>query len=243
MENCPVEDLKKRNTALLHFLPLLLIPATLFLGTRLSGRWYYLTCTLVILETMAPFFLSFESRKPQARELVTIAVMCALAVASRVVIVIPNFKPITAVIMLTGIALGAEAGFMTGAIAAFASNFFFSQGPWTPWQMMAYGAGGFLAGLVFGGKKSRKNPVILAVFGFFAILLVVGPLLDSCTVFTVSTKLTWKYALAVFAAGFPYNAQHGLACAVTMLLFSKPLLDKLDRLKTKYGMMNVFQES
>lgn len=238
MENCPVEDLKKRNTALLHFLPLLLIPATLFLGTRLSGRWYYLTCTLVILETMAPFFLSFESRKPQARELVTIAVMCALAVASRVVIVIPNFKPITAIIMLTGIALGAEAGFMTGAIAAFASNFFFSQGPWTPWQMMAYGVGGFLAGVLFCGKNRKKNPWILAIFGFCTIVLVVGPLLDSCTVFTVSPKITWKYAMTVLAAGLPYNVQHGLACAVTMVLFSKPLLSKLDRLKVKYGMMD-----
>lgn len=221
----------------LRLLPLLLIPLTLFVGTKLTGRWYYLTCTLVILETMAPFFLAFERRKPQARELVTIAVLCALAVASRVVVVLPNFKPITGIIMLTGIAMGPQAGFMTGAIAAFASNFFFSQGPWTPWQMMAYGAGGFLAGLLFYGNKRKKNPVILAIFGFFAILLVVGPLLDCCTVFTVSPKITWKYALAVFTAGLPYNAQHALACAVTLLVLSKPLLGKLERLRIKYGML------
>lgn len=216
---------------------LLLIPATLFLGTKLTGQMYYLTCTLVILEAMVPFFASFESRKPQARELVILAVLCALAVASRVVILLPNFKPITAIIMLAGIAMGPQAGFMTGAVAAFASNFFFSQGPWTPWQMMAYGVGGLLAGLLFYGEKRKKTPLILAIFGFFAIILVVGPLLDSCTVFTVSPKITWKYTLTVFAAGFPYNAQHGLACAVTMLLFSKPLLTKLDRLRVKYGMM------
>lgn len=216
---------------------LLLIPATLLLGTRLTGRWYYLTCTLVILEAMVPFFLSFESRRPQARELVTIAVLCALAVASRVVILIPNFKPITGIIMLAGIGLGPQVGFLTGAVAAFASNFFFSQGPWTPWQMMAYGVGGFLAGAVFSGRPRWQKPWILGIFGFFAILLVVGPLLDSCTVFTVSTTLTWKFALAVFASGAPYNAQHGLACAVTLFLFGKPLLGKLDRLKTKYGML------
>lgn len=236
MENRTETGLKFRKTTWVTVACLLLIPATLFLGTRLSGRMYYLTCTLVILEAMVPFLASFESRKPQPRELVILAVLCALAVASRVVVVIPNFKPITAIIMLSGIAMGPQAGFMTGAMAAFASNFFFSQGPWTPWQMMAYGAGGLLAGLLFYGNNRKKSPVVLAVFGFLAIVLVVGPLLDSCTVFTVSPKITWKYALAVFGAGFAYNVQHGIASAVTMLLFSKPLLGKLDRLKTKYGM-------
>jgi len=221
---------------------LVLIPATLYLGTRLTGRWYYLTSTLVILETMFPFFLAFETRKPQARELVTISVMCALAVASRVVILIPSFKPTTAVIMLAGIALGAEAGFLTGAVSAFASNFFFTQGPWTPWQMMAYGIGGFLAGLLFHKETAHRGRLTLAAFGFFAILLLVGPLLDCCTLFTVSTRLTWKYAAAVFASGFPMNFQHALACGATMFLFGKPLLSKLDRLKRKYGMMDVRME-
>lgn len=220
------------------FLFLLVIPATLFLGTRLKGRWYYLTTTLMVIETMIPFFLSFEIRKPQARELVTIAVMCALAVASRVVVVIPNFKPMTAIIMITGIALGAESGFMTGAISAFASNFFFSQGPWTPWQMLAYGFGGFLFGILFHKRWPVRNPVSLAVYGFLSILLIVGPLLDCCTVFTVSSRISWKYAIAVFASGLPMNFQHAIACAATMLLFSKPLLSKLERLKKKYGMMD-----
>lgn len=214
-----------------------LIPGTLFLGTKLKGRWYYFTSTLMVIETMIPFFLSFESRKPQARELVLLAVMSALAVASRVVVVIPYFKPTTAVIMLTGIALGAEAGFMTGAIAAFASNFFFSQGPWTPWQMMAYGFGGFLAGLLFHKRFKVRNPVALGIYGFFSILLIVGPLLDCCTLFTVSSRLSWKFAGAIFAAGLPINLTHGTACGITMLLFSKPLLGKLDRILLKYGMM------
>lgn len=216
-----------------------LIPATLYLGTHLKGRWYYLTSTLVVLETMLPFFLTFEKRNPKARELVTIAVMCALAVVSRIVVVIPNFKPTTAIVMITGIALGAEAGFMTGAITALASNFFFSQGPWTPWQMMAYGVGGFLAGLIFYRKKNVK-PQILAVFGFLAIFLLVGPLLDCSSIFTFTSHITKKYVIAVFTAGLPNNFIHAAACAVTMLVFSRPLLNKLNRLKTKYGMMDVY---
>lgn len=227
-----------KRTGLFNLVMILfLIPGTLFLGTRLPGRWYYLTSTLIVIETMIPFFLSFESRKPQARELVLLAVMCGLAVASRVVVVIPNFKPMTAIIMLTGIALGAEAGFMTGSISAFASNFFFSQGPWTPWQMMGYGFGGFLAGFLFHRRFKVRNPIFLAVYGFLSILLIVGPLLDCCTVFTVSSRITWKYAAAVFTAGAAVNLSHALACGATMLFFSKPLLGKLDRMIVKYGMM------
>ena len=153
-----------------------------------------------------------------------------------VLVLIPNFKPMTAIIMITGIALGAEAGFVCGAAGAFASNFFFSQGPWTPWQMMAYGFGGFAAGLVFHRRK-HQNPIVLAVFGFLTILLAVGPLLDTCTVFTTGSRITWKYALAVYAAGFGYNLTQAAATAITIFLVSRPLLEKLDRLKRKYGMM------
>ena len=215
-----------------------LIPATLYLGTHLKGRWYYLTSTLVILETMLPFFLTFETRKPQAREVVTIAVMCALAVVSRMIILIPNFKPTTAIIMIAGIALGPEAGFMTGAITAFASNFFFSQGPWTPWQMMAYGVGGFLAGILFHRSQKPLKPWLLAVFGFVSIVCIVGPLLDCSSIFSMGSRLSKRYAIAVFSAGLPNNLIHGAACAVTMFFFSKPLLYKLNRLKQKYGMMD-----
>lgn len=222
----------------------LLIPATLFLGTQLTGRAYYLTSTLIIIETMLPFFFAFETRKPQARELVTIAVMCALAVAARVLVQIPAFKPILGIIMISGIALGAEAGFLTGAVSAFASNFFFSQGPWTPWQMMAYGVAGFLSGLLFHKKrpfadKPWLSSAVLAVYGFFAIVLVAGPLLDTCSIFTMGATVTGKFILAVYSAGLIPNVILGAATAVTMFLVSRPLLGKLDRLRIKYGMMEV----
>ena len=220
---------------------LVLIPATLFLGTQLRGRWYYLTSTLVILEAMLPFFLTFEARRPQARELVIIAVMAALAVAGRVAIPVPNFKAITGIVMIAGIAFGPQAGFVTGAISAFASNFFFTQGPWTPWQMMAYGMGGFLAGLLFSGKTISKNPWIQlaakTAFGFLGVFLVVGPLLDACTIFTTGSKLSWRFVGAVLLAGLPHNIIHGLSCGATVLVLGKPLLSKLERLKTKYGML------
>ena len=126
---------------------LVLVPLTVLVFSRFD-RKYYLAGLAIIVLTTAAFFLHFESRKPQARELVILAVLCALAVASRAAFAaVPHFKPMLAIVMLTGIAFGPEAGFLCGAISGFASNFIFGQGPWTPWQMFAYGIGGLLAGL------------------------------------------------------------------------------------------------
>ncbi len=224
--------MKKQN--LLIFL--LAIPLTLILGSKLPGRWYYLTSTLIIIELLIPFFLAFEGKRPQARELVLLSVMCALAVAARVAIPIPNFKAIFAVIILSGIAFGAESGFLVGAVSALASNFFYSQGPYTPWQMLAYGLGGLLAGLVF--RKRKHNPWHMAAFGFFAVLLVVGPVLDSCTLFIAPVKINLKNILLVYTVGLPANLIGAGSTAAVLLILGGPMLKKLQRIQIKYGILD-----
>ena len=228
--------MKKSNlvTLLVCFL---LIPATLYLGAQLPGRSYYITGTLIIIELMIPFFMAFEGRKPQARELVVIAVMCAIAIAGRVAIPIPNFKATFALIMLAGIAFGPEAGFMVGAITAFASNFFYGQGAYTPWQMFGYGAGGMLAGFCFAKGRLPQKPLVMAVFGFLATILWVGPLLDCSHIFLMVSVINWDSIVAAFVSGFPVNLSQAICTVLVMLLFARPLLDKLDRIKVKYGMM------
>lgn len=228
--------MKKSNIAtLLVFF--LLIPATLYLGTIIPGRSYYITGTLIILELMIPFFMAFEGRKPQARELVVIAVMCTIAIVGRVAIPIPNFKAIFAIIMLSGIAFGPEAGFMVGAISAFASNFFYGQGAYTPWQMMAYGAGGMLAGFCFAKGRLPRKSWVMALFGLLAVILWVGPLLDCSHIFLMLSTINRETVIATFISGFYVNASHAACTVLVMLLFGRPLLDKLDRIKLKYGMM------
>ena len=215
-----------------------LVPLTLLLGSRLPGRWYYLTSTLIIIEILIPFFLAFESRRPQARELVLLAVLCALAVASRAVVPLPNFKPIFGIIMIAGMAFGAQAGFLVGAISAFASNFLLGgQGPWTPWQMMAYGVAGLLAGAVTSRGRLPKRPWILAGFSFVTMVTAVGVLLDCCTIFTSLTTIKWSSVALVLTLGLRTNISHGLSTALTLLLFAGPLLEKLDRVKLKYGLI------
>ena len=234
--------MKKSHIAMLLMF-LLVIPATLFFGLRLSGRAYYFTSTLVIVELLIPFLLAFENRKPQARELVVIAVLSALSVVARVVIPIPNFKAIFAVIMLSGIAFGPEAGFLVGAVSAFASNFFYGQGAYTPWQMFAYGAGGMLAGFLFAKGRLPRKPIVMGVFGFLATLLFVGPLLDTCSVFLVLSKISLKGAMAFYVSGFAVNVNQAIATAAVLLFLGKPLLEKLDRVKTKYGILAVEEGS
>ena len=224
----------------------LLVPLAVVLFTRLKQSFYLSGLTIIVL-TIAAFFLHFESRKPQARELVLLAVLCALAVASRAAFgFVPHFQPMLAIVLLTGIAFGPEAGFLCGAISGFASNFIFGQGPWTPWQMFAYGIGGMLAGLFALCGILKKSPrawrdggwrdiLGLTVFGFLCILLVVGPLLDTSTFFMAGFSASSP--LAVYLAGVPVNCVHGSAVALTMLLFGKPLLDRLRRIQIKYGMM------
>lgn len=226
----------KRSTLVTLLVFCLLLPATLYFGSRLGGRSYYITSTLIIIEMLVPFFLSFEGRKVQARELVIIAVLCAIAIVARVAIPIPHIKPMFAVIMLAGVAFGPQTGFMVGAISAFVSNFFAGQGPTTPWQMLAYGAGGLLAGFFAQRGWLKKNRWELAFFGFFAAALWVGPLLDLSTLFLVTTTINWGSVLLVFGNGVPVNLMQAVTTFVTMLLFGVPLLDRLDRIKEKYGM-------
>jgi len=218
-----------------------LIGATLWLGTVLPGRWYYLTASLVVLETMLPLFVRFEARRPGARELALLAALAGLAAASRVAFAfVPWVKPVMGVVMVAGAAFGAEAGFVVGSVAALASNFFFGQGPWTPWQMMAYGVGGLLAGLAFHGRVAcgrEVRPGVFAAFGALGVLLVVGPLLDASTVFTTGPVITPGFVLAVLAAGLPANVSLAVSTAVTLGLVGRPLLRKLDRLRGKYGML------
>ena len=233
----------------------ILVPAVMLLSDRMGDRNYYIAGVLIIILAMIPFFAGFESCRPEARELVTIAVMCAIAVASRIVfIMLPGFKPVVAIIMITGMAFGPSAGFLTGAMGAFVSNFVFGQGPWTPWQMFAFGIAGFIFGLLsgkgpvkaeaglpsgFSGGRSLKKilqRLPVSLFGFLVIVVIVGPILDTCTLFTM-TAVSGASAATVYLAGLPVNLIHGAAVFVTLFFLTVPIMDKLDRIKIKYGMM------
>lgn len=250
------KSVKSKGVWISAIFAVLLVPAVIMLSDHMGDRNYYIAGVLIIILAMIPFFAGFESRRPEARELVTIAVMCAIAVASRIVfIMIPGFKPIVAIIMITGMAFGPSAGFLTGAMGAFVSNFVFGQGPWTPWQMFAYGIAGFIAGALAGKgpvkpavtlpsglkcsrfAKSVLERLPVSIFGFFMVLIIVGPILDTCSLFTMTETINKASAAAIYLSGLPVNLVHGLAVFLTLFFLTGPIMDKLDRIKIKYGMM------
>ena len=117
----------------------------------------------VVLVSLGVFFAGFEGARPRMRDIMPVVVLAALAAAGRILFApFPDFKPVSAIAIIAGVAFGRRSGFMVGALAALASNFFFGQGPWTPWQMYAWGLVGYLAGVLaqtglFSGAITHGN--------------------------------------------------------------------------------------
>ncbi|WP_286732052.1 ECF transporter S component [Intestinimonas sp. UBA1698] len=218
---------------------LLLIPVTLFVGLfYLDNKKYYFISLLILLECMAPFFLLFEGRKPQARELVVIAVLCAVAVAGRAALfMLPQCKPVMALTILAGVAFGGEAGFLVGAMTMLLSNLLFAQGPWTPYQMFAMGIIGFLAGLLFRRGLLRRSRVSLAVFGALSAIVVYGGIMNPVSALLWSQALNGAVLLTYYLSGFPMDLIQAIATFLFLWFAAEPMLEKLERIKVKYGLM------
>lgn len=201
-----------------------------------QNRQYYLSSVILLILAIAMFFARFERRRPQVREIVILAVMTALAVAGRAAFYwAPQFKPVCAIVILTAVAFNAEEGFMTGAAAGLISNFFFGQGPWTPWQMVSFGFVGYLAGLLFHGTEPKRAPLL--IYGFFSVLIVYGLVMDTANVLMYSRTVSWQLLFASYASGFAFNLIHAGGTVVFLLLLREPVLSKLSRIKTKYGIL------
>ena len=164
-------------------------------------------------------------------------VLGALAAAGRVLFApLPDFKPVSAICILAGVVFGRRCGFMVGALAALVSNFFFGQGPWTPWQMYGWGLIGYLAGVLADtGLFDRFRPTVYA-YGFLSGLLY-GIVLDSWHVIGYISPLTWEGALLSYGAGLPFNVVHGVATAAFLLALYAPWRRKLERIRAKYALM------
>ncbi|MBO4676756.1 MAG: ATP-binding cassette domain-containing protein [Oscillospiraceae bacterium] len=218
---------------------LLLIPLTIFVGVYyLGGRKYYFIALLVMLETMLPFFLVFEGRKPQARELVIIAVLCAIGVVGRAAFfMLPMFTPVLALVIIAGVAFGGETGFLVGSMTMVASNVLFGQGTWTPFQMFSAGIIGFLAGVLFRKGLLRRSRVSLCIFGAITALVIYGGIMNPYAALSYARTLNWKLLLTYYVSGFPVDLVHAASTVFFLWLAAEPMLEKLDRIKVKYGLM------
>ena len=236
----PLEKRKlHKRTVIATLLILLLIPLTLFVGVYyFAGQKYYFISLLILLECMLPFFLIFEGRKPQARELVLIAVLVALNVAGRAAFfMLPEFKPVVAMTILAGVAFGGETGFLVGAMTMLVSNMLFSQGPWTPWQMFAMGIIGWLAGILYRKGVLRRSKLSLCIFGVIASTVVFGGIMNPASALMWSNTINWKIIMSYYITGIPVDLVRAVATFVFLWLGAEPMLEKLDRIKVKYGLV------
>lgn len=218
---------------------LVITPILLFiLVSRYHGRQYLMFSLFIVLYAMIPFFMVFEGRKPQPREMMVISVLAAIGVAGRAAFyMIPNFKPIAAVVIITGVSFGGEAGFLVACIIMLVSNMFMGQGPWTPWQMFAYGMIGFLAGILFRKGVLKPKRISLCIYGFLSVFFIFGGIMNPASILMSYGYITKSSLIAYYISGAPVDLVHAASTVIFLWFMSKPMLEKLERIKKKYGLI------
>ncbi|SFB03806.1 energy-coupling factor transport system substrate-specific component [Acetitomaculum ruminis DSM 5522] len=232
------KKLTKRTIVTLIIL-LLMSPLTIAFGILFMGdRKYTFIGIMLMFYAIIPFFMGFESRKPQTRELIVIAVLSAIAVLGRTAfIMVPMFKPILAIIIISGVTFGPEAGFLVGAVSMFISNFFFGQGPWTPWQMFSAGIIGFVAGVLFRKGLLKRTRVSLCLFGFLAAIFIYGGIMNPAALIMYTSHITIEGIIGIYISGIPVDLAHATSVVIFLWLISKGMIEKLERIKKKYGLL------
>lgn len=213
-----------------QILPWVAIPLCVLLGaTVFSDKGYAYVTLLVTMLSLLLFIAGFEKKRTGTRRLILVAVMVALSVAGRF---FPLFKPITALTVLTAMYLGSEAGFLTGALSAVISNFYFGQGPWTPFQMMSWGLIGFTAGLL--AQPLKRHKWFLLCYGVIAGVAY-SFIMDIWTVLWYNGTFQWTLYTGALLSAIPYTCVYALSNVLFLLLFAKPFEQKLERIQVKYG--------
>lgn len=224
-----ISDRRVRNV-LRYLLPFGLIPALVILGSVAFGEKRYLILSLgVAVLAILLFMAGIEKKNIGSRRMVIVAVLTALAVVGRF---IPLFKPITALCMMAGMYLGAEAGFLCGALSVLISNIYFGQGPWTPFQMLGFGLVGLFAGYL--SRPLMKNLALLLTYGVLAGVAY-SFIMDIWTVLWYSGGFDIKLYAAAIVSALPYTAVYAVSNVGFLLLLRKPMGEKLGRIKLKYG--------
>ena len=208
------------------------------LGLLLCAIWFrsvLASSMLMALLACGIMLLRIEHRSWQAGELVVLAVLVAMTVAGRLAFAwTQSVKPVAALVILTGLYLGRESGFLCGALAALLSNFYFGQGMWTPFQMLSWGLIGYGAGLLARYAWFHRLPVLLiygALSGIFFSLVM-----DIWTVLSAQGEITLARYGAALLTAMPVTAVSAVSNVLFLLVLAKPVGRRLSRVSTRYGL-------
>ncbi|MEN1968800.1 ECF transporter S component [Lentibacillus sp. N15] len=203
--------------------------------TLLSSRHYLIFSLLIMIASFTPFMARFAKQKLTSRELVMLAILGAIAAVSRVPFAsLPSVQPTTFVIIVTAIVLGPQSGFVVGVLAAIVSNLFLGQGPWTPWQMYAWGMIGLIAGLMR-NRWLMKHIVGRCIYGF-VMGFIFGWFMNLWVVLGLMQEFNWAELLAYYSASFWFDLAHGLSNVFFLALFSTSWIRIIERFQRKYGL-------
>ena len=188
---------------------------------------------LILAAVLIAGFAWYERSRPTSQVVALVAALAALAIAGRIAFAaFPNVKPTTDIVIFAGFALGPAPGFAVGGLTALVSNFWFGQGPWTPWQMAAWGLCGILgAGLAL--VRPRAGRLTLAVVCAFAGVAY-GALLNFSLMATYGGDLSLQRFLALESRAVPFDAAHAIGNATLALVAGPAMVRMLVRFRERF---------
>jgi energy-coupling factor transport system substrate-specific component len=192
-----------------------------------------LTSFLILGAVLLGGFAWYERSRPPSQVVALVAALAALAIAGRIAFAaFPNVKPTTDIVIFAGYALGGAPGFAVGALAALVSNFWFGQGPWTPWQMAGWGLCGILgAALALGGRNAGRLS-LAATCGFAGIAY--GALLNFSLMATYGGDLSLQRFGVLEARAVPFDVAHAAANVALALIAGPAMVRMLIRFRERF---------
>ncbi len=194
---------------------------------------WQLVSFLILAGVLLGGFAWYERSRPPAQVVALVAALAALAIAGRIAFAaFPNVKPTTDIVIFAGYALGPAAGFAVGALAALVSNFWFGQGPWTPWQMAAWGLCGILGAALALISRNVGRWTLAAVCGLAAVGY--GAILNFSLMATYGGSLTWERFWILEGRAVPFEVAHATGNVVLALVAGPAMIRMLIRFRERF---------
>ncbi|WP_296877993.1 ECF transporter S component [Thomasclavelia sp.] len=221
---------KKQLSLILVIFSILTVIAGVLLW---QDQRYNLIIILVLIASMLAFYFQYEYSSVKTREVVIVSIMIALAVVGRTLfILLPSVKPVSALIIILAVVFGSQDGFLAGSLSALLSDFVFGMGPWTPFQMIAWGLIGYLAGMF--SKQLYQNQWLLYLYGLISGILF-SLIMDLWSVLTIEQTFNLTRYLVTFLSSLPVTIIYMISNVVFLILLKTTMFRILQRVKVKYG--------
>lgn len=209
---------------------------TVIIGVLLwRDQQYNLIIMLLVVISWIPFYFKYELSHPKTREVVILAIMIALTTLARTLFILfPSFKPVSALVIIMAVVFGKQDGFLCGSLSALISDFVFGIGPWTPFQMLAWGLIGYLAGMFC--HQLYQNKRLLYSYGAVAGIIF-SMIMDLWSVLAIDNSFNLSRYLFTVIAALPVTITYIVSNIIFIFVFKDAMFKILQRVKIKYGIM------